>query len=84
MKNKNKILSFLYNYRKIKSINLFVENSLFLLINIIILFIVFITGFMINNKSDSYLISLRKNKDNGYVIPKEGLFQYATNALEYL
>ena len=42
MKIKNKILSFLYNYRKIKSINLFVENSLFLLINIIILFIVFI------------------------------------------
>ena len=31
---------------------------------------------MINNKSDSYLISLRKNKDNGYVIPKEGLFKY--------
>ena len=31
--------------------------------------ILFITGFIINNKSDSYLISLRKDKDNGYVIP---------------
>ena len=38
--------------------------------------ILFITGFIINNKSDSYLISLRKDKDNGYVIPKQGLFKY--------
>ena len=40
--------------------------------------ILFITGFIINNKSDSYLISLRKDKDNGYVIPKQGLFKYVS------
>ena len=39
-------------------------------------FIVFITGFIINNWSDSHLISLRKNNDSGYTIPKKGLFKY--------
>jgi len=38
MKNKNKILSFLYEYRKIKSINLFIEHILLLLIFMILFF----------------------------------------------
>ena len=39
----------------------------------------FIIGFYINNKSDSYLISLRKGKKKkGYVIPKKGLFNYVS------
>ena len=42
MKNKNKILSFLYKYRKIKSINLFVEHCLLLLIALLSLFTLFI------------------------------------------
>ncbi len=37
---------------------------------------VFIIGFIINNRSDTYLISLRKGKDKGYVIPRKGLFKY--------
>ena len=38
--------------------------------------IIFCTGFAINNMSDSYLISLRKGTDKGYVIPEKGLFKY--------
>ncbi|GIR73105.1 MAG: hypothetical protein CM15mP75_6170 [Flammeovirgaceae bacterium] len=33
--------------------------------------IIFCTGFAINNMSDSYLISLRKGTDKGYVIPRK-------------
>ena len=42
----------------------------------IIGFSIFLVGFFINNKSDSYLISLRKDRDGGYVIPEEGLFRF--------
>ena len=41
MKNENKILSFLYKYRKIKSINLFVEQLLLLLLVVFSFFIIF-------------------------------------------
>ena len=37
---------------------------------------VFLFGFYVNNKSDSHLISLRKGKEKGYVIPKAGFFKY--------
>jgi len=42
MKNKNKIESFLYEYRKIKSVNLFIEHILLLLIFMILFFSIFI------------------------------------------
>jgi steroid 5-alpha reductase family enzyme len=38
----------------------------------------FFVGFYINNKSDTYLIGLRKGKQKGYVIPREGLFNYVS------
>ena len=38
----------------------------------------FVIGFYINNKSDSYLISLRKDNEKGYVIPKRGFFKYVS------
>ena len=38
--------------------------------------IVFVFGFYINNVSDSYLISLRKDNDDKYVIPKKELFKF--------
>ena len=42
----------------------------------IIGFSIFLVGFFINNKSDSYLISLRKDRNGGYVIPEKGLFRF--------
>lgn len=37
---------------------------------------IFFLGFFINNISDTYLISLRKGNEKGYVIPDKGLFKY--------
>ena len=38
--------------------------------------VVFITGMMINMRSDNILIHLRKPGDTGYIIPVKGLFHY--------
>tara|TARA_B100001996_G_scaffold240020_1_gene185531 strand:- start:1101 stop:1862 length:762 start_codon:yes stop_codon:yes gene_type:complete len=40
--------------------------------------IVFVFGFYINNVSDSYLIGLRKDHNNQYVIPQKGLFKFVS------
>ena len=53
------------------------ENINLILFSFGILF--FISGLIINIKSDSLLISLRtKNETNKYVIPKGGLFEYVS------
>jgi len=38
--------------------------------------IIFITGMIINIKSDDILMSLRKNNSNGYSLPYGGIFRY--------
>ena len=39
-------------------------------------FLVFITGMLINIRSDGILLSLRKNSSQGYSIPNGGMFRY--------
>jgi 3-oxo-5-alpha-steroid 4-dehydrogenase 1 len=39
-------------------------------------FLLFITGFYLNIRSDEILLSLRKSSTRGYAIPSEGLFRY--------
>jgi len=39
----------------------------------------FLLGMYINIRSDQYLISLRKGKDNGYYLPEGGLFKYISS-----
>ena len=40
--------------------------------------ILFLTGMVINIRSDNILLSLRKSSANGYAIPKGGLFRYVS------
>ena len=44
----------------------------------IIGFILFIVGAYINNQSDTILINLRKDAENGYKVPFGGLFKYVS------